>query len=115
MTPDQADQILLTLAATWNTKISDPTIIMWRNRLQQLDYNHTQTAVNHLADTSKWWPAWSEIVDATNAAKRAAGPVYEALQVSGVVLSAEENRAKLAECRVTLDRGVSGVGCRVPL
>ena len=46
MTPDQADQILLILASTWNTKISDLTIAVWRNRLATLDYNHAQTAVN---------------------------------------------------------------------
>ncbi len=104
MTPDQADQILLTLASTWNTKISDPTIITWRNRLATLDYNHACTAVNQLADTSHWWPSWAQMKEAADAAKRAAGPMFEALPPAGEALSVKEQRAALAEARATLTR-----------
>lgn len=96
VTPDDADRTLMLFAAQWPGTVSDPTLLLWRQRLQSHDAAHVAEAVDRLAKTCKWWPSWSEVEEAVAAVKRASLPVY-------AELDAGDSR------RVTRKRGVECV------
>ena len=109
MTPDQADQTLMLFAAQWPGKISDPTLLVWHQRLLDHDHETIQKAVGRLADTEPWWPCWSKVMEAVRAEQRA-GEADRALpEPDGPPATLQEMRAGLAECRATL-RNTTGAG-----
>lgn len=101
MTPDEADQVLFTMAAVWPTKLDDNTIAVWRNRLHRYDFEHVILAIDQLADTEEWWPAWAKLAEGVAAAKRAAEPEWKALP-PGKIADDAEVRAAIREARETL-------------
>lgn len=103
MTKDEADRLLFTMTAIWTTKISDPTLMVWRDRLTNLDPDIASEAINQLADTSKYWPSWSELSELAAAIKRRTASVYKSLP-AGRVLPKVEALKRIAEIRVMLKR-----------
>ena len=104
MTGDEADQVLLTLSATWpRNNMGDATIALWRQRLQRHDHAHTVAAVEKLTDQLDWWPSWAQLAAGIAAAKRAAQPVWRQLERPGV-LPTGESLDRLRELRATLRR-----------
>lgn len=104
MTPNQADQTLLHLATTWNTKITDPTIATWRKRLQNHDYTTTNQAINQLADTNKHWPAWSEIIETIKTINRTNQPHHTQLKRTQPTCTKTENLQHIHNIRQHLTK-----------
>ena len=77
MTPDESQRVLLAMSQAWPTKVSDPTLRLWANRLTRLEFTDAIAAIDRLMDTSKYWPAWSELHEMYAAVRRAARPVWE--------------------------------------
>jgi len=102
MTKDEADHLLFLMTAIWPTKISDPTLMVWRDRLAGLDPDIATEAVNQLADASKYWPSWSEMSELAAAIKRRA-PAPKELP-AGPWLSKAEMLERVAETRAMLNR-----------
>jgi len=102
MTNDEVDRLLFTMTAIWPGKISDPTLMVWRDRLAGLDPDVATEAVNQLADASKYWPSWSEMSELTAAIKRRA-PAPKELP-AGPWLSKAEMLERVAETRAMLNR-----------
>jgi len=100
MTRDEVDRLLFTMTAIWPGKISDPTLMVWRDRLTNLDPDVASEAVNQLADTKKYWPAWAEMSELAAAIKRRA-PAPKELPV-GPCLSKAESLEQIAEIRAGL-------------
>ena len=103
MTSDEVDRLLFTMTAIWPGKISDPTLMVWRDRLTNLDPDIATEAVNQLADTNKRWPSWSEVSDAAAAIKRRTVSTYKSLP-AGPLLPKAEALEKIAEMRALLKR-----------
>jgi hypothetical protein len=105
MTPDEADQVLLTLSATWpHNNMTDATITLWRQRLQGRNHLHTATAVERLTDQLDWWPTWAQLSAGIASARLADGPMWRQLERPGA-LSADESLGRVKALRATL-------GCR---
>jgi len=102
MTNDEVDRLLFTMTAIWPGKISDPTLMVWRDRLAGLDPDVATEAVNQLADASKYWPSWSEMSELAAAIKRRA-PAPKELP-AGPWLSKAEMLERVAETRAMLNR-----------
>ena len=102
MTNDEVDRLLFTMTAIWPGKISDPTLMVWRDRLASLDPDVASEAINQLADTSKYWPAWSELSELVAAIKRRT-PAPKELPV-GPCLSKAESLEQIAEIRAARNR-----------
>lgn len=102
MTPDEADQVLFTMASVWPGKIDDTTIAMWRNRLNRYHADEVYQAIDRLADTAKWWPSWSELVEAVGAVKRANAASFKPLPPAGELASKDDARAALRQAREAL-------------
>ena len=102
MTNDEVDRLLFTMTAIWPGKISDPTLMVWRDRLTNLDPDVASEAVNQLADTKKYWPAWAEMSELAAAIKRRA-PAPKELP-AGPWLSKAEMLERVAETRAMLNR-----------
>ncbi len=102
MTRDEVDRLLFTMTAIWPGKISDPTLMVWRDRLTNLDPDVASEAVNQLADTRKYWPAWSELSELTAAIRRRT-PAPKELPV-GPCLSKAEALEQIAGIRAGLSR-----------
>lgn len=112
MTPDEADQVLFTMAAVWPGKIDDTTIAMWRNRLDRYHADEVYQAIDRLADTAKWWPSWSELVEAVDAVKRANARTWEALPPAGELASEDEAREAIREAREALREAGANLSVR---
>ena len=102
MTKDEADHLLFLMTAIWPTKISDPTLMVWRDKLAGLDPDIATEAVNQLADASKYWPSWAEMSEVTAAIRRRT-PAPKELPV-GPCLSKAEMLERVAETRAMLNR-----------
>ena len=102
MTRDEVDRLLFTMTAIWPGKISDPTLMVWRDRLTNLDPDVASEAVNQLADTKKYWPAWSELSELAAAIKRRTPAPKELL--AGPCLSKDEALEQIAGIRAGLNR-----------
>ena len=74
MTGDEADQTLMLCAAQWPGKITDPTLMLWRERLLEQDHGRIQRAIHRLAKSHDWWPSWSHVLEADRAEQRAIIP-----------------------------------------
>jgi len=105
MTNDEVDRLLFTMTAIWPGKISDPTLMVWRDKLTNLDPDVASEAINQLADTSKYWPAWSELSELVAAIKRRT-PAPKELP-TGRKVSKDEALKHLAGCRAVLNRAAS--------
>jgi len=102
MTNDEVDRLLFTMTAYWPGKISDPTLMVWRDKLAALDRDVATEAVNQLADTKKYWPAWAEMSEVTAAIRRRT-PAPKELPV-GPCLSKAESLEQIAEIRAARNR-----------
>tara|TARA_R100000808_G_scaffold4752_3_gene15083 strand:+ start:17330 stop:17674 length:345 start_codon:yes stop_codon:yes gene_type:complete len=101
VTPDEAKHALLAMSQAWPTKISDPTLHLWNNRLTRLDFAQTIKAIDQLMDTSKFWPAWSELKETVDAIKRAETPMYE-LEAAPDRVAKDRALGFIAEARLKL-------------
>ena len=105
MTSDEVDRLLFTMTAIWPGKISDPTLMVWRDKLAALDPDVASEAVNQLADTKKYWPAWAEMSELAAAIKRRAPAPKELL--AGPWVSKDEALEQIAGIRAGLNRAAS--------
>ena len=101
MTPDEAKHALLAMSQAWPTKISDPTLHLWNNRLTRLDFAQTIKAIDKLMDTSKFWPSWAELKETVDAINNGTKADWQLEPVANPA-SLSEARRHLAEMRATL-------------
>jgi hypothetical protein len=98
MSPEEVEEILFTMTAIWTQKINDPTLMVWKELLAPEDRSKVRAAIKQLADTSKYFPAWSEVKEIVELLKRQEREAPKAIE-AGSYLSHEENLERLKEIK----------------
>lgn len=71
MTPTEARALLSTLMAAWpSAKWTEPTIALYRSRLEVLEHAEASFVVDRLVGSAKWLPSVGEIEEPARLAAR---------------------------------------------
>ena len=102
MTEDHADYVLAKLSVVFpNKTLTVEEVKFWIEKLAPYDFDHGIEAIGMIADSSKFWPSWSEFLDCLKAIGRRQ-PVLALPAPSADPVSKEEARAYMAEIRETI-------------
>ena len=102
MTEEEAAKTLFLMSSIWTQKVSDPTLIIWRDKLTRYPYHMAEEAVHRLADANKFFPSWAEMKEMIDLVKRESIEPLKELESSKDWLSKEENIVRIEEIRKKL-------------
>ena len=102
MTEDHADYVLAKLSVVFpNKTLTIEEVGFWIEKLGPYEFDHGMEAIGMIADSSKFWPSWSEFLECLKAIGRRQ-PVLALPAPSTERASLEEVREHLSEMRARL-------------
>ena len=102
MTEDHADYVLAKLSVVFPNKIlTVQEVKFWIEKLGPYEFDDGMDAVGMIADSSKFWPSWSEFRECLKAVQRRQ-PVAALPEPSTERASLDEVRRHLSEMRARL-------------
>ena len=102
MTEDHADYVLAKLSVVFpNKTLTIEEVKFWIEKLAPYEFDHGMEAIGMIADSSKFWPSWSEFLECLKAIGRRQ-PVLALPEPSGEPASKEEARRYMSEIRENL-------------
>jgi hypothetical protein len=102
MTEDHADYVLAKLSVVFPNKIlTVQEVKFWIEKLGPYEFDDGMDAVGMIADSSKFWPSWSEFRECVKAVRRRQ-PVAALPEPSAEPATLEEVRRHLSEMRARL-------------
>ena len=102
MTEDHADYVLAKLSVVFpNKTLTVEEVKFWIGKLAPYEFDDGMDAVELIADSSKFWPSWSEFRECLNACRRR-HDVKALPAPSTEPASLEEVRRHLSEIRARL-------------
>jgi hypothetical protein len=102
MTEDHADYVLAKLSVVFpNKTLTIEEVKFWIEKLGPYEFDHGMEAIGMIADSSKFWPSWSEFLECLKAIGRRQ-PVLALPAPSTERASLEEVREHLSEMRARL-------------
>ncbi len=102
MIEDHADYVLAKLSVVFpNKTLTVEEVKFWIEKLARYDFDDGMEAVGMIADSSKFWPSWSEFLDCLKAIGRRQ-PVLALPAPSTDPVSKEEAKHYIDEIRANL-------------